>query len=254
MLERQHYRLAWWRTAGDRINWRRFFDINELVCLRMEEPEAFEAVHALPLRLCAEGMFDGLRIDHVDGLADPAAYCRTLAPAAEATDAYLVVEKILLRGETLPRDWGCDGTTGYDFMDDVSALQHDAAGETCLAEAWAALSGRPADFAPEEQAARREIVARSFSAQLEACATALPRGETRPAGRCAACSPSCWRIFRSIAPTARRRRGADRGAAACRRGRAQRPASPPIAGPSILSCACSRPLPAMRVPSRASSN
>ncbi len=176
MLARQHYRLAWWRTAGDCINWRRFFDINELVSLRMDEPAAFDAVHALPLRLYAEGLLDGLRIDHVDGLADPAAYCRTLRQRL-GKDAYLVVEKILLRGETLPGDWDCDGTTGYDFMNDVSALQHDAAGEACLAGAWASLSGRPADFASEEQAARREIVARSFSAQLEACATALPRGE-----------------------------------------------------------------------------
>ena len=176
VLERQHYRLAWWRTAGDCINWRRFFDINELVSLRMDEPAAFDAVHALPLRLCAEGLLDGLRVDHVDGLADPAAYCRTLRQRL-GKDAYLVVEKILLRGETLPSDWNCDGTTGYDFMNDVSALQHDAAGEACLAEAWASLSGRPADFAPEEQAARREVVARSFSAQLEACAAALPRGE-----------------------------------------------------------------------------
>jgi (1->4)-alpha-D-glucan 1-alpha-D-glucosylmutase len=77
-LARQHYRLAWWRSASDRINWRRFFDINELVCLRMEESQAFEAVHALPLRLYAEGLIDGLRIDHVDGLTDPAAYCRKL--------------------------------------------------------------------------------------------------------------------------------------------------------------------------------
>jgi malto-oligosyltrehalose synthase len=176
LLERQHYRLAWWRTAGDCINWRRFFDINELVALRMDQPEAFDAVHALPLRLYAEGLIDGLRIDHVDGLADPATYCRTLRQRLGAR-AYLVVEKILLRGESLPRDWDCDGTTGYDFMNDVSALQHDAAGEACLAEAWSALSGRPADFAPEEQAARREIVARSFSAQLEACAMALPPGE-----------------------------------------------------------------------------
>jgi (1->4)-alpha-D-glucan 1-alpha-D-glucosylmutase len=183
VLERQHYRLASWRTAGDCINWRRFFDINELVSLRMDESAAFDAVHALPLRLCAEGILDGLRVDHVDGLADPAAYCRTLRRRL-GKGAYLVVEKILLRGETLPRDWDCEGTTGYDFMNDVSALQHDAVGETCLAEAWAALSGRPADFAPEEQAARREIVARSFSAQLEACATALPRSEIPLPTRC----------------------------------------------------------------------
>ena len=179
LLARQHYRLASWRVAGDRINWRRFFDINELVCLRMEKPEAFEAVHALPLRLYAEGVVDGLRIDHVDGLTDPAAYCRDLRTRLDAlgerhgrSRAWLVVEKILLKGETLPKDWGCDGTTGYDFMDEVSALQHDPRGEPVLAKAWTELSGRPATFAPEELAARREIVARSFSAQLEGCASA----------------------------------------------------------------------------------
>jgi len=173
-LECQHWRLAWWRSAGDRINWRRFFDINELVCLRMEEPEAFEAVHALPLRLHAEGIVDGLRIDHVDGLTDPAGYCRTLRTRLGPA-AYLVVEKILLAGETLPADWGCDGTTGYDFMNEVNALQHDASGERVLAEAWAALSDRPADFAAEEEPARREILARSFGAQLDACAAAFAR-------------------------------------------------------------------------------
>ena len=105
---------------------------------------------------------------------------RTIAgPCAQrlGPGAYLVVEKILLAGETLPADWACDGTTGYDFMDEASALQHDAAGERVLAEAWSALSGRPADFAAEEEPARREILARSFSAQLDACAAAFAGGE-----------------------------------------------------------------------------
>ena len=175
-LDRQHWRLAWWRSAGDRINWRRFFDINELVCLRMEEPAAFEAVHGLPLRLHDEGIVDGLRVDHVDGLTDPGAYCRALR-ARLRPGAYLVVEKILLAGESLPADWQCDGTTGYDFMDEVDALQHDPAGEHVLAEAWSSLSGRPADFAAEEEPARREILARSFGAQLDACAAAFSGGE-----------------------------------------------------------------------------
>ncbi len=179
LLARQHYRLESWRVAGDRINWRRFFDINELVCLRMERPRAFEAVHALPLRLYAEGVIDGLRVDHVDGLTDPAGYCRQLRERLDAlakqhgrSRAWLVVEKILLKGETLPKDWGCDGTTGYDFMNEVNALQHDPAGEAILTRSWTELSGRPASFADEETTARREIVARSFSAQLEACAAA----------------------------------------------------------------------------------
>jgi (1->4)-alpha-D-glucan 1-alpha-D-glucosylmutase len=86
LLERQHYRLAWWRTAGDAINWRRFFDITELAALRIEDPAVFEAVHALPLRLYGEGLIDGLRVDHVDGLSDPPAYCRRLRQALEAAD------------------------------------------------------------------------------------------------------------------------------------------------------------------------
>lgn len=170
------YHLGWWRSAGDRINWRRFFDINDLVCLRMDDEEAFESVHALVARLYAEGMIDGVRVDHVDGLADPAGYCRKLRERLDPTNParpWLVVEKILLRGETLPADWGCDGTTGYDFMDEVSALQHDPTAEPVLAAAWARLTGRPADFATEEEAARREIIARSFSAPLDACVRAF---------------------------------------------------------------------------------
>ena len=182
--------LGWWRTAGDRINWRRFFDINDLVCLRMEDDEAFEAAHAMIARLYAEGTIDGVRVDHIDGLADPAGYCHKLRQRLDPKNPsrpYLVVEKILLRGETLPADWGCDGTTGYDFMDEVNALQHDPEAEPMLAEAWSRLTGRPADFATEEAAARREIIARSFSASLEACVAAFDRLEqsdlNRPALR-----------------------------------------------------------------------
>ncbi|HEY6983238.1 malto-oligosyltrehalose synthase [Reyranella sp.] len=177
-IDRQAYRLAWWRTANDRINWRRFFDINDLVCLRMEDEETFENVHALIARLYREGLVDGVRVDHVDGLNDPASYCRKLRRRLDPEEPmrpYLVVEKILLRGETLPADWECDGSTGYDFMDQVSALQHDPAAERVLATAWAQLSGRPADFAPEEQAARREIIGRSFAAPLEAAVAAFAR-------------------------------------------------------------------------------
>jgi malto-oligosyltrehalose synthase len=177
-LDRQAYRPGWWRTANDRINWRRFFDINDLVCLRMEDEETFERVHALTFRLYARELIQGVRVDHVDGLTDPAAYCRKLRRRLDPADPsrpYLVVEKILLKGETLPPDWGCDGTTGYDFMDLVSALQHDSAAEQPLAEAWQRLSGRPGAFAVEERAARREIIGRSFAAPLEATVAAFDR-------------------------------------------------------------------------------
>jgi (1->4)-alpha-D-glucan 1-alpha-D-glucosylmutase len=179
LLERQHYRLAWWRTAADEINWRRFFDINELVAVRVEDQAVFEATHATLFRLYAEGLVDGVRIDHIDGLADPAGYCRALRarltalrtkrpPSAEPGPAYFVVEKILGRDEQLPSLWQTDGTVGYDFMNQVNAVQHDPAGAAPLTALWTEIAGRTGDFATEEEQARREILARSFTAPLEA--------------------------------------------------------------------------------------
>ena len=178
LLEQQHYRLAWWRTAADAINWRRFFDITELAGLRIEDPEVFDAVHALPLRLFKSGLIDGVRVDHVDGLADPSCYLRKLRSAlwaGRATPGYLVVEKILAADEALPRSWGTDGTSGYDFMNEVSALLHDPLGKTPLTEYWTKIAGRPAAFADEALVARREILERTFPGQLDACATAFAR-------------------------------------------------------------------------------
>jgi malto-oligosyltrehalose synthase len=195
LLERQNYRLAWWRSAGDAINWRRFFDINGLVALRIEDEAVFDATHATLLRLYQEGLIDGVRVDHVDGLADPPGYCRRLRaylddlagrrpPNAPKGPAWLVVEKILGAGERLPDDWAVDGTSGYDFMDEVNALLHDASGEVALRQQWGAISGRPTDFVEEETAARREVLTRAFTAQLDAVVgslhrIALARVETR---------------------------------------------------------------------------
>ena len=186
LLERQHYRLAWWRSAGDAINWRRFFDINGLVALRMEDAAVFEATHGTLLRLYQQGLIDGMRVDHVDGLADPPGYCRQLRarldelapqrpPDAPKGPPWLVVEKILGAGERLPGDWAVDGTSGYDFMDEVSALLHDGSGESALRHFWSAVSSRPADFAEEEEAARRDVLDRSFGAQLDALIGSLHR-------------------------------------------------------------------------------
>ncbi|HTI82095.1 MAG TPA: malto-oligosyltrehalose synthase [Acetobacteraceae bacterium] len=184
LLERQHYRLAWWRCAGDEINWRRFFDINSLAGVRIEEDEVFDATHGTLLRLYRQGLIDGVRVDHVDGLADPPGYCRRLRARLGAQDeqrpataprgqAWLVVEKILGAGEHLPTDWQVDGTSGYDFMDLVNALLHDPAGAAPLRELWASISGRPADFAIEDIAARHDVLDRAFTAQLDAAASAL---------------------------------------------------------------------------------
>jgi (1->4)-alpha-D-glucan 1-alpha-D-glucosylmutase len=184
LLERQHFRLAWWHTANDEINWRRFFDINELAGLRVEDDEVFEATHATLFRLFGEGLIDGVRVDHVDGLSDPGGYCRQLRsrldalakerpPAGPAGPPYLVVEKILGAGEQLSTDWDCDGTSGYDFMDAVSSVLHDPAGEEPLGLLWACVSGRPKDFTAEEDASRREILDRTFSSQVAAAVAAL---------------------------------------------------------------------------------
>jgi (1->4)-alpha-D-glucan 1-alpha-D-glucosylmutase len=179
LIERQHFRLAWWRTASDEVNWRRFFDISTLAAVRVERPEVFDAVHALVFRLYAEGVIDGLRIDHVDGLAEPREYTQRLrqrlSELREGTTPYIVVEKILGRGETLRDDWPVDGTTGYDFMNDVGALLHEPAGAAPLAAAWAELSGRPADFADEALPARRKILAENLPAELDRVSRALHR-------------------------------------------------------------------------------
>jgi (1->4)-alpha-D-glucan 1-alpha-D-glucosylmutase len=177
LLEHQSYRLASWRTAADDINWRRFFDINELGGLRVERPAVFEATHAKIFELVAEGLVDGLRVDHIDGLADPRGYCRKLRRRVDtlSPDRHLpiFVEKILGEGETLHRDWSVDGTTGYEFMNQLSLLQHDPDGAQTLGELWNRYSERPADFRQEAQLARQQILNGSLAGDFESVAQAL---------------------------------------------------------------------------------
>ena len=183
LLERQTYRLASWRTAADDINWRRFFDINELGGLRVERSVVFEATHAKLFELIERGLVDGLRIDHIDGLADPRGYCRKLRRRVEGLLARrplnaalehfpIYVEKILGVDEHLHRDWLTDGTTGYEFMNQVSLLQHDPAGEAPLTELWANVSERP-DFTEEVRQARHLVLNASLAGDCESVAQAL---------------------------------------------------------------------------------
>lgn len=176
-LENQNYLLAWWRRGHDELNWRRFFSISDLAGLRIEDDTVFAAVHALPLRLYREGIIDGLRIDHVDGLTDPAAYLQKLRERlneAGRTDgpAWLIVEKILGAEESLPADWPVDGTTGYDFMAEIALLLHAPDAAAPLGQDWARVSGRSAEFADEERLARRQILHWEFTAQFAACVDA----------------------------------------------------------------------------------
>lgn len=177
LLERQSYRLASWRTAADDINWRRFFDINELGGLRVERPAVFEATHGKIFQLVAEGLVDGLRIDHIDGLADPRGYCRKLRRRvdllAPGRHLPIYIEKILGAGETPRRDWAVDGTTGYEFMNQLSLLQHDPDGEHVLGDLWQRRTERPAAFIEEAQLARQQILNGSLASDCESVAQAL---------------------------------------------------------------------------------
>ncbi|UCH86681.1 MAG: malto-oligosyltrehalose synthase [Dehalococcoidia bacterium] len=139
LLADQAYRLAFWREGIERINYRRFFDISDLIGIRVEDPEVFEAVHALAFRLADEGKVTGLRIDHIDGLHDPLDYLRQLQdrlrakkPVGATPRFYVVVEKILSGDEELPEDWPVCGTTGYDFLIALNTVFVDAQGVKLL--------------------------------------------------------------------------------------------------------------------------
>jgi len=185
LLERQNYRLAWWRAAADEVNYRRFFNVNELAGFRVEVGPAFDASHALLLTLWRVGMIDGMRIDHVDGLGDPRGYCRKLRrrmealarhrPPGRSREPWIVVEKILARHERLPSGWRVDGTTGYEFMDAVSAVLHDPKGEAPLTALHAEITGNTASFREHELVARRQILRDYLAAELAGVALVVHR-------------------------------------------------------------------------------
>ncbi|WP_139315252.1 malto-oligosyltrehalose synthase [Mongoliimonas terrestris] len=163
----QHFLLMHWRTGAEQINYRRFFDVNELAGLRVEEPAVFDAVHRLPLALVREGILDGLRIDHIDGLADPAGYCERLR-AAVGPDVTLHVEKILGADEVLP-PWPIEGTTGYETLNLINGLFVDPAGYATL-QAASSRNGAEGDVEARIRSAKAEILERSFSAEMDVLA------------------------------------------------------------------------------------
>src|SRR6266446_6271901 len=124
-LELQNYRVAYWRMASRDLGYRRFFDINSLVGLRIENERVFNATHKLVMKWVAEGRLSGLRVDHPDGLRDPLQYFQRLRAACP--DTWIVAEKILLGSERLRESWPIEGTTGYDFMNIVGRLFFDPA-------------------------------------------------------------------------------------------------------------------------------
>ena len=203
LLNEQSYRLAYWRVAPDEINYRRFFDINDLAALRMERQDVFEATHTFILRLAAEGKIDGLRIDHPDGLYDPqayfdriqahfarrikisssvplikgdtAAYCGRSAEDRERWPLYVVAEKILARGERLAEAWAIQGTTGYDFLAMVNGLFIDSSNEQAFTRLYRDLVPGAPDFAQLVYEKKRLILEKSLASELHMLAHRLDR-------------------------------------------------------------------------------
>jgi (1->4)-alpha-D-glucan 1-alpha-D-glucosylmutase len=183
LLSAQPYRLAYWRVAAEEINYRRFFDINELAALRMEDPEVFERTHAFAFDLLREGCIDGMRIDHVDGLYDPGDYLERLQ--ARARDVrpdlfsgdrrlYLVVEKILSLDESLP-SWPVEGTTGYEFLVRINGLFVDASHERAVNEAYERFTRLRASFREFAYSSKQVILRMSMASELQVLAHGLNR-------------------------------------------------------------------------------
>ncbi|MDY0226176.1 MAG: malto-oligosyltrehalose synthase [Desulfomicrobium apsheronum] len=181
LLDAQPYRLAFWRMAADEINYRRFFDINDLAGIRMEDPRVFEETHRLILDLVATGKVDGLRIDHPDGLYDPKHYFRKLQEALGRDDEhsqlplYVVAEKILADFEHLPQDWPVHGTTGYDFGIAVGGLFVDPAAKREMTRCYRRFIGKFPDFDDLLYTCKKLIMTTAMAGELNVLAGQLNR-------------------------------------------------------------------------------
>jgi len=207
LLEEQAYRLAYWRTAAHEINYRRFFDINDLAGIRMEDPEAFAATHALVARLIAENAVQEMRIDHPDGLYDPAQYFRRVqaraarvrksgSPEVRKSDEgpsdprtfgrsdhvdlarrrlHLVAEKVLSAGEALPADWAISGTTGYNFCNELNGVFVDASNARALRRIYRRVTRQMATFDEVVYQCKKLITRTSLASELNVLAHALNR-------------------------------------------------------------------------------
>lgn len=163
-LDRQNFRPAWWRTAADELDYRRFFDINELAGIRVEDPTVFEDSHRLILSWLEKETVEGVRIDHVDGLRDPGAYLSRLQAAAPGT--WVVVEKIIEGDEKLPEEWPVAGTTGYDWLNLIAGVLNDAGGSARIVESYQAFSGITEPYEEIVRRAKAEIVAGPLAADV----------------------------------------------------------------------------------------
>jgi (1->4)-alpha-D-glucan 1-alpha-D-glucosylmutase len=173
-ISSQPYRLSSWRVAAEEINYRRFFDINSLAAVRVELPEVFDATHRLLLELIAAGAVDGVRIDHIDGLANPRGYlarlqqsaAKAIGLSAEARPLYLLVEKILAPGEPLRAGWPVSGTTGYEFTNDVIRVLVDQDAEAEITECHARFIGPRMDFHDVAYRSKRLVMESALASEV----------------------------------------------------------------------------------------
>jgi (1->4)-alpha-D-glucan 1-alpha-D-glucosylmutase len=184
LIKGQCYRLAQWRVAADDINYRRFFDINDLAALRMENETVFNLTHRFTLALVAQGKVDGLRIDHPDGLYDPAKYFQDLQcgmpcggnqKAEDAKRTYVVVEKILTGSERLRKEWPVDGTTGYEFANLVNGVFVEQSAETRMERIYRSFTGESVKFDDLVYNSKKLILKVALASELNVLATALSR-------------------------------------------------------------------------------
>lgn len=171
LIQQQHYRLAYWRAAAEEINYRRFFDVTELVALKMELPEVFRATHQLLFDWLSSGKISGLRIDHPDGLRDPKEYLQRLQKHRKSV--YVIVEKILSGDESLPSDWPVEGTTGYDFLNRANGVFVNPANASAFDEIYREFTGNKADFHEIAYDSKKTVLERSFASELNALSCRL---------------------------------------------------------------------------------
>jgi (1->4)-alpha-D-glucan 1-alpha-D-glucosylmutase len=175
ILSAQNYRVAYWRMAFEDLNYRRFFDITDLIGVRVEDPEVFDSRHPELVHIIRNGLVTGLRVDHIDGLWDPFDYLSRLQGRLKDGGAYAIVEKILGGGEELPRDWPTEGTTGYDFLNYLNSLFVHPAGLSKLGELYAKLTGAQAGFAEVRYACKKQVMEQLFAGEVRALSFHLGR-------------------------------------------------------------------------------
>ncbi len=174
LLSQQAYRLAYWRNAGEEVNYRRFFGLNDLVAVRIEDPAVFKRRHARTIEWVEQGKLDGLRVDHIDGLRDPLEYLQRLQripqPSAPqdsgALNLYTIVEKITSGNEALPTEWPTAGTTGYDYLNAVNTLFVDAAGSRALETTYREFTGIHSSFAETWYVRKKQVMEDLFASDI----------------------------------------------------------------------------------------